>query len=112
MSLHIRLAVRKESHMKVRVTPLALTLFLVWTHSSWSAPYRISPDSIFRHISVLASDSLEGRETGEAGEWKATQYLAGLFKQIGLEPKGDRSSYLQPFDSSRGFLLVPGINLK
>ncbi|MBK7141223.1 MAG: M28 family peptidase [bacterium] len=60
-------------------------------------PYDITPTSIQAHIEVLASDSLEGREVGEPGEWKAAQYIAAQFKAAGLEPKGT-DGYLQPFE--------------
>lgn len=61
------------------------------------ADYTITADSIYKHIGVLASDSLEGREVGEAGEWKAAMYIQSVFKQLGLEPKGENGNYLQPF---------------
>ncbi len=61
------------------------------------AEYAISADSIYKHIGVLASDSLEGREVGEPGEWKAAMYIQGIFKQLGLEPKGENGEYLQSF---------------
>ncbi|RKX22736.1 MAG: hypothetical protein DRP45_11125 [Candidatus Zixiibacteriota bacterium] len=60
--------------------------------------YTISPDSVFRHIVILASDSLEGREVGEPGEWKAAQYITSVFRRLGVEPKGSEGSYLQEFN--------------
>ena len=63
-----------------------------------ATPYVITPDSIHKHISILASDSLEGRETGEIGEWKAAKYIEATFKTVGLEPYGDNDTYLQPFE--------------
>jgi hypothetical protein len=39
-------------------------------------------------ITVLTSDSLEGRYVGSAGEKKAAAYLAKRMEQIGLAPKG------------------------
>ncbi len=50
------------------------------------------------HLSVLASDSLEGRETSYAGQWKAADYIAGIFRALKLEPIGDNHSYFQHFD--------------
>ena len=50
------------------------------------------------HVFVLASDSLEGRETAAPGQKKAAQYIAGHFKQLGLKPVGDGGTYLQKFD--------------
>ncbi|MDW3197178.1 MAG: M28 family peptidase [Cytophagales bacterium] len=49
-------------------------------------------------LSVLAHDSLEGRETGERGQIIAAQYIADKFKSYGLQPPvpmGDEMSYFQ-----------------
>ncbi len=49
-----------------------------------------------RHISTLASNEYEGRESGSEGEKKAYQYISGQFQSIGLQPAGTEG-YLQPF---------------
>ncbi len=51
-----------------------------------------------KHLAVLASDSLEGRETAYPGQKKAAQYISGVFKKLGLKPVGDNGSYFQKFD--------------
>jgi len=48
-------------------------------------------------ISYLASDQLEGRLSGSAGEKKSSLYIADIFKQNKLTPKGDSGTYLQGF---------------
>lgn len=58
---------------------------------------QISADTIRKHINYLASDSLEGRGTGTPGEILAANYIAESFQHSGLEPKGDREGYFQPF---------------
>lgn len=58
----------------------------------------ITGDDLRSHVFVLASDSLEGRETTAPGQKKAAQYLAGHFKKLGLKPVGDGGTYLQKFD--------------
>jgi len=47
------------------------------------------------HIEFLASDDLEGRNTGSAGHLKAARYIAGEFERAGLKPAGT-SGYFQP----------------
>ncbi|MHB0755179.1 M28 family peptidase [Polaribacter sp. M15] len=47
-------------------------------------------------VTFLASDELEGRQTGTAGEKKASEYIAKRFKELGLLQKGTKD-YLQPF---------------
>ena len=47
------------------------------------------------HIRFLASDDLQGRDTGSPGHLKAAHYVAGEFERFGLKPAGT-SGYLQP----------------
>ena len=47
------------------------------------------------HIQYLASDELEGRNTGSEGHRKAATYIAGEFERSGLKPAGT-SGYFQP----------------
>ena len=53
-----------------------------------------------QHISTLASDSFEGRETGMPGEQLAYEYISKQFEAIGLQPKGSEG-YMQPFTFTR-----------
>ena len=39
-----------------------------------------------KHLSIIASDAFEGRETGMPGADKAAHYIADEFKSLGLEP--------------------------
>jgi Peptidase family M28 len=48
-------------------------------------------------LSVLASDSMEGRETSYPGQHKAAQYIAHEFQQFHLKPIGDGGTYFQHF---------------
>lgn len=48
-------------------------------------------------VVYLASDHLQGRETGTVGEELAARYITKRFKQIGLTPKGEGNTYVQPF---------------
>lgn len=57
----------------------------------------INKDNAYKHLSVLASDEYEGRETGKKGGWMAADYIKAYFKGLGLKGpvKGD---YFQPID--------------
>ncbi len=44
----------------------------------------ITKEDAYKHLSVLASDEYEGRETGKPGAWKAAEYIAAHFKSLGL----------------------------
>ncbi len=50
---------------------------------------RISADSLRGHLSFIASDLLEGRDTPSAGLEIAANYIAAQFRRAGLEPAGD-----------------------
>jgi len=56
-------------------------------------------ESLQDDISFLASDELEGRETGTPGALRAAEYLASRFEEIGLAPKGT-DGYFQEFSFS------------
>ncbi len=58
----------------------------------------ITAEGLRADLSVLADDSLEGRDTGKEGLNKAANYLAARYKTLGLEPVGDNGSYFQHFD--------------
>jgi len=47
------------------------------------------------HIEVLASDSMEGRNTGSEQHRRAAQFLAGEFERAGLQSAGT-NGYIQP----------------
>ncbi|MCW5514710.1 M28 family peptidase [Muriicola sp. Z0-33] len=53
--------------------------------------------TINEDVAFLASDSLEGRETGTANEIKAADYLQQRMSEIGLQPKGKEDTYFQTF---------------
>jgi hypothetical protein len=50
---------------------------------------RISPASLRGHLSFIASDLLEGRDTPSRGLDVAAEYIAAQFRRAGLEPVGD-----------------------
>ena len=56
----------------------------------------ININDLYDHINILASDSLEGRETGKPGQKKAAAYIANHFKEIGIPPY-KRKTYFQKF---------------
>lgn len=55
------------------------------------------------HLSVLASDEYEGRETGEKGQKMAAKYIADHFKSLNFEAPVD-GSYYQSFELKKSIL--------
>ena len=54
----------------------------------------ITSEKLKNHLSILASDEFEGRETGTEGNEKAANYIAGEFKRMGIPALSD-GSYFQ-----------------
>ncbi|MEP0367831.1 MAG: M28 family peptidase [Cyclobacteriaceae bacterium] len=65
----------------------------------------ITQKDLKTHLSILASDSLEGRETGMKGQKMAAAYIANYYESIGLEAPVETTegkSYMQSFDLQMG----------
>ena len=54
-----------------------------------------------KHLTILASDSLEGRETGKPGQKMAADYIMNHFKNIGIPPY-KKKTYYQKFKVKSG----------
>ncbi|MFD0795769.1 M28 family peptidase [Mucilaginibacter litoreus] len=54
----------------------------------------ISAADAKKHLSILASDEFEGRETGKPGAEKAANYIAAEFKRLGLQAPVNGSYFL------------------
>ena len=48
-----------------------------------------------RQLTIIASDEMEGRETGTVGQRKAADYIESQFKIIGLKPASALKGYQQ-----------------
>ena len=57
----------------------------------------ITKDNAYKHLSILASDEYEGRETGKKGAWMAADYIKNQFKTLGLKGPVD-GDYFQKID--------------
>lgn len=58
----------------------------------------VNPANAKTHLSVLASDEFEGRETGKKGAWMAADYIKKQFQRFGLKGpvKDSKDPYFQP----------------
>lgn len=57
----------------------------------------INATDLKRHMQFLASDELEGRDTGEPGLQVAARYLAVQAEALGLKALDEDQDYMQPF---------------
>jgi Zn-dependent M28 family amino/carboxypeptidase len=55
----------------------------------------IDPQRLSDAVRVLASDEFEGRAPGTAGETKTVEWLSTRFRELGLQPGGERGSWTQ-----------------
>jgi hypothetical protein len=63
------------------------------------------PGDVRAALSVLASDSLEGRRTGTAGSVRAASYVAEQFRDAGLIAAGDSGFFQRVPLASSGVLV-------
>ena len=72
----------------------------------------ITEEDLRDYLTILASDAMEGRETGQRGQKMAAAFIAFHFQELGLQPvvkDGNNYSYYQKFElekSSPGEIYV------
>ena len=82
--------------MKKYIILLLVIPFFSFAQENLSYSNSINNKDLYKHIEVLSSDSLEGRETGKPGQKMAAEYIANHFKKIGIPPY-KRKTYYQKF---------------
>ena len=82
--------------MKKYLILILLIPFFSFAQENLSYAKSINNKDLYKHIEVLSSDSLEGRETGKPGQKMAAEYIANHFKKIGIPPY-KRKTYYQKF---------------
>ena len=78
-------------HLKYAI--LALLIFPLSAFSQSEVANRMR-----EHISYLAADALEGRETGTKGEMMAADYVKAQMEGVGLKAGGPNGAWLQEFE--------------
>ncbi len=61
----------------------------------------IKVEDLEKHLIILSSDSMEGRETGKKGQKMAADYIMNHFKNTGIPPY-KKKSYYQKFKVKNG----------
>ncbi len=59
----------------------------------------ITAEQLQKHLYIVASDEMEGRNTGEPGQKKAGVYLINYYQKIGVSYPGKATSFYQPIPS-------------
>ena len=69
----------------------------ILVHAQQSTP-QITSEELKTHVRYLASDQLEGRGSGSAGNTAAAAYIIDRLREYGIRPAGDSGTYYQSFD--------------
>lgn len=59
-------------------------------------------ERFMEHVRFLASPEMRGRGSGMPELDEAADYIAGRFRELGLQPAGDDGTFLQPFEVTTG----------
>ena len=81
---------------KILLIFLLICSFSYYSQENIKFSKTIQIEDLYKHISVLSSDSLEGRETGKRGQKMAADYIASFFSSIGIPPF-KKKTYYQKF---------------
>jgi len=57
---------------------------------------------LYDHVATLASDEMQGRETGTKYELMAAGYIIEQLQAVGIKPGGSNNTFLQPFEVLAG----------
>ena len=82
--------------MTIRITALAFTWAMLLGAAPPPGSEEAAAQRVRAHVEFLASDLLEGRDTGSKGLEIGASYVASQFRALGLEPGGTNGGwYLQ-----------------
>tara|TARA_B100001113_G_scaffold344096_1_gene332093 strand:+ start:479 stop:1507 length:1029 start_codon:yes stop_codon:yes gene_type:complete len=82
--------------MKKKTLALLLLPIFLFGQDNIKFSQTIIIEDLKKHLNILASDSLEGRESGKRGQKMAGEYIMNHFKNIGIPPY-KRKKYYQKF---------------
>ncbi len=91
--------------------PLIFPLFIfpnyLFSQTDASVKYAesITQAGLKKHLSIVASAEMEGRETGTEGQRKAAAYIESQFKNIGLQSPASLHDYIQNYPLRKDTLI-------
>jgi len=91
---------------------LLLCISIAFAQNDAAAKYAavITANSLNKHLSIIASAEMEGRETGTEGQRKAAAYIEAQFKAIGLKPVTSLNGYQQYYPLYQDSLISTTLN--
>lgn len=94
---------------------ISLAVFFLFAVSCYSqnvaGKYAEIIDSakLYKHLSVIASAEMEGRETGTEGEKRAAAYIVNHFEKVGLKTIKNHNNYRQYYPLVKDSLITNSI---
>ena len=80
----------------IAILPILLFYYSFSQTTSLQYSLKISADSIRETVHLLASDSLEGRQSGKPGQKKAAAFISSKYRELKLNPGGSIFETDQP----------------
>ncbi len=71
----------------------------------------ITTTDLKKHLTIIAGDEFEGRETGTEGQRKAAAYIESKFKGIGLQPAPVINGYQQMYPLHKDSMVSSGLKI-
>ncbi|MEO6327536.1 MAG: M28 family peptidase [Ginsengibacter sp.] len=71
----------------------------------------ITSDNLKKHLAIIASAGMEGRETGTAGQRNAASYIEEQFKLLGLKSPPPLNGYQQTFSFYKDTLIKTSLKI-
>ncbi len=82
---------------KFAFVPLLFVCVQLFAQTDDASKYAavINTDGLKKHLTIIAGDEMQGRETGTEGQRKAATYIEDAFKKTGLKIPAGMASYQQ-----------------
>jgi len=95
------------------VTCLLCCISFVFAQTDNASKYAsvITGDYLKKHLTIIASDEFEGRETGTEGQRKAATYIEGQFKTMGLKSVEALNGYQQYYPLYQDSLISANLKI-
>lgn len=77
-------------------------LFAIVTASFAQTAEQVSPERYVHHVKTLTSPEMQGRGAGTKGLERASEYIADRFRELKLQPAGEKRSYWQTLQVTTG----------
>ncbi len=71
----------------------------------------ITADDLKKHLTIVASADMEGRETGTEGQRKAAAYIESQFKMLGLQSPTSLNGYQQSYPIYKDSFLFSSLKI-